>query len=100
MVNEQGHVEPSESMKKFLADHCNTSICCACGAFQTANGESPESQVARLAAFIMHEVPGEPSQVEGAIDTAIRIMRRMMAEAAGKAKSGAVSAPEKREAER
>jgi hypothetical protein len=36
----------------------------------------PESQVARLAAFIVEEIPGEPSRSEGAVDTAIRIMRQ------------------------
>lgn len=36
--------------------------------------EPLESQVNRLAEFIMAEVPGEPSQSEGAIDTAIRII--------------------------
>lgn len=38
-------------------------------------GEEPHSQVERLAEFIMDEVPGEPSQSEGAVDTAIRWMR-------------------------
>jgi hypothetical protein len=37
--------------------------------------EPPESQVDRLAKFIMAEVPGEPSMDEGAIDTAIRLIR-------------------------
>ncbi len=36
--------------------------------------ESLESQVGRLASFIMEKVPGEPSRSEGAIDTAIRII--------------------------
>ena len=39
--------------------------------------ESLESQVKRLAGFIIAEVPGEPSQSEGAIDTAIRIIREL-----------------------
>jgi hypothetical protein len=34
-------------------------------------------QIDRLAKFIMDEVPGEPSQSEGAVDTAIRIMRNL-----------------------
>lgn len=33
-----------------------------------------ERQIERLAQFIMHKIPGEPSQSEGAVDTAIRIM--------------------------
>jgi hypothetical protein len=37
--------------------------------------ESPEAQIIRLADFILAEVEGEPSQNEGAVDTAIRIMR-------------------------
>lgn len=41
--------------------------------------ETLESQVDRLANFIMAEVPGEPSQSEGAIDTAIRIIRTLQA---------------------
>jgi len=40
--------------------------------------ESPKSQIERLANFIMAEVPGEPSQSEGAIDTAIRIIRQFL----------------------
>jgi hypothetical protein len=39
--------------------------------------ETLEAQVDRLARFIMAEVPGEPSQNEGAIDTAIRIIRTL-----------------------
>ena len=37
--------------------------------------ESLESQIERLAKFIMEEIPGEPSQDGGAVDTTIRIMR-------------------------
>ncbi len=37
--------------------------------------ESAEEQIDRLANFIMAEVPGEPSQSQGAVDTAIRIIR-------------------------
>jgi hypothetical protein len=40
-----------------------------------AMAESLESQVDRLAKFIMDQIPGEPSQSEGAIDTAIRLLR-------------------------
>jgi hypothetical protein len=36
-------------------------------------------QIDRLAKYIMAEVPGEPSQSEGAVDTAIRVMRDMQA---------------------
>ena len=36
--------------------------------------ESLDSQIDRLAKFIMENVPGEPSQSDGAVDTAIRIM--------------------------
>lgn len=36
--------------------------------------ESPHQQIERLAAFIMAEMPGEPSKSEGAVDTAIRLM--------------------------
>lgn len=41
--------------------------------------EHPQDQVDRLAAFILAEVDGEPSQSEGAIDTAIRVIRRQAA---------------------
>ena len=37
--------------------------------------EPPEDQIDRLARFIMDEIPGEPSQSEGAVDTAIRLLR-------------------------
>lgn len=38
--------------------------------------EPLESQVERLAQVIMHEIPNEPSQSEGAIDCAIRLLRQ------------------------
>ncbi|HEU01415.1 hypothetical protein LCGC14_0273180 [marine sediment metagenome] len=38
-------------------------------------GEPLGSQIDRLASFIIAEVPGEPSESDGAIDTAIRIIR-------------------------
>jgi hypothetical protein len=38
--------------------------------------EPLEDQTERLANFIMEHVPGEPSANEGAIDTAIRLLRR------------------------
>lgn len=40
-----------------------------------SNHERLDSQVKRLAQFIMDEIPGEPSQDGGAIDTVIRILR-------------------------
>ena len=36
--------------------------------------EALEAQIDRLASFIMHCIEGEPSQNQGAVDTAIRIM--------------------------
>lgn len=36
-------------------------------------------QIKRLADFIVAEIPGEPSESEGAVDTAIRVMRSMKA---------------------
>ena len=38
--------------------------------------ESCEDQIERLARFIMDEIPGEPSRSEGAVDTAIRLLRK------------------------
>jgi len=38
--------------------------------------ESLESQIDRLAHFIMENIPGEPSESEGAIDTAIRLLKK------------------------
>ena len=35
----------------------------------------PEQQIEKLANFIMAKVPGEPSQSEGAVDCAIRIIK-------------------------
>lgn len=43
------------------------------------DGGDLESQVDRLAKFIMAEIPGEPSESEGAVDTAIRWMRARLA---------------------
>jgi hypothetical protein len=34
-----------------------------------------DEQTSRLASYIMQNVPGEPSQSEGAIDTAIRLLK-------------------------
>ena len=43
----------------------------------THKPETKESkQISQLANFIMAEIPGEPSQDEGAVDCAIRIMKR------------------------
>ena len=44
--------------------------------------ETLESQVKRLADVIMAEIPGEPSRSEGAVDTAIRLLRQALPEAA------------------
>jgi len=41
--------------------------------------ESLESQVQRLAAYVLAEVPGEPSQSQGAVDTIIRLHRELTA---------------------
>lgn len=38
-----------------------------------------DTQIERLANYIMAEVPGEPSRSEGAVDTAIRVMARLAA---------------------
>ena len=40
--------------------------------------ETAEQQIDRLAKFILDEVHGEPSRSEGAVDTAIRIIKRQM----------------------
>ncbi len=37
--------------------------------------ETAQEQVDRLARFILRDVEGEPSQSEGAVDTAIRVIR-------------------------
>ena len=37
--------------------------------------ESCHKQIERLARFIQEEIPGEPSRLEGAVDTAIRLLR-------------------------
>lgn len=41
--------------------------------------ESLSSQIERLGAFILAEVPGEPSQNEGAVDCAIRLLSKKKA---------------------
>lgn len=42
--------------------------------------ESAEDQIKRLAEFIAENVPGEPSESEGAVDTAIRLLARYTAQ--------------------
>lgn len=39
--------------------------------------ETLSSQIDRLAKFIMEEIDGEPSESEGAVDCAIRVMRKL-----------------------
>lgn len=41
--------------------------------------ETGHDEVGRLAVFIMGSIPGEPSQNEGAVDTAIRVMKKYRA---------------------
>jgi len=41
-------------------------------------GEPEHKQVDRLADYILSEVPGEPSQDQGAVDTAIRLISKAM----------------------
>lgn len=36
-----------------------------------------QGQIHKLSQFIMHEVPGEPSESEGAVDCAIRIIETL-----------------------
>ncbi len=36
---------------------------------------SPKNQIEQLGNFIMGDVPGEPSQSEGAVETAIRLIK-------------------------
>ena len=40
-------------------------------------GENALAQIDELATFILEEVPGEPSRSEGAVDTAIRLLRQL-----------------------
>lgn len=40
--------------------------------------ETSEQQIQRLGHFIMDEIPGEPSQSEGAVDTAIRLLKKTL----------------------
>lgn len=42
------------------------------------DAEPLSAQIERLASFIMEHVPGEPSQSEGAVDCAIRIIRNSL----------------------
>lgn len=44
-------------------------------ALRLAEACDPDAQIDKLATFIIDEVPGEPSQSQGAVDTAIRWMR-------------------------
>jgi len=39
--------------------------------------KTPEQQIDKLAKFIMENVPGEPSENEGAVDTAIRLLSKL-----------------------
>lgn len=58
---------------------------------QEPEQEALSEQIKRLADFIMAEVPGEPSQSEGAIDTAIRWMRAKLTHPAPQAPVAAVA---------
>ena len=50
--------------------------------------ETAEAQIDRLAKFILEEVESEPSENEGAVDTAIRVIRGLTANAAPMNPSG------------
>ena len=39
-----------------------------------------KQQIEKLANFVMAEVPGEPSRSEGAVDCAIRVIKRLQAQ--------------------
>lgn len=64
-----------------------------------APAESPtrdnpaDSQIKKLAEFIMEKVPGEPSQSAGAVDTAIRIIEEQQAAIVTMAQQSADKAP-------
>lgn len=45
---------------------------------ERVTGETPALQVARLAQHILDHVPDEPSMSEGAVDTAIRLLRELV----------------------
>lgn len=47
------------------------------------NCTAAEQQIDELAQFIMAEIPGEPSKSEGAVDTAIRLLRFYHSELVG-----------------
>ena len=55
--------------------------CCACSPQLWGWGmsETAQEQIDRLARFIMEKVHGEPSQSQGAVDTAIRLLREHIA---------------------
>jgi hypothetical protein len=48
----------------------------------TAERDHLDGEIKRLADFIMAEVPGEPSQSQGAVDTAIRLIRTLAEQSA------------------
>ena len=56
---------PEESVQGFLA-------------FMKLSTPTPDSQIKQLADFIMHNIPGEPSQSESAVETAIRLLKRTL----------------------
>lgn len=45
----------------------------------SADNAAKDAQINELAEFIMHEVDGEPSENQGAVDTAIRVIRALQA---------------------
>lgn len=45
---------------------------------------SPNADINKLGIFILNEVPDEPSKYEGAVNTAIRIIRALMVDNAKK----------------
>lgn len=61
------------------------SNCPTCHGRDEVKGDAPDAAgapVDRLAQFIMEHVPGEPSQSQGAVDTAIRVITELQAELA------------------
>lgn len=57
-------------------------------------GESLDSQIQRLGDFILAEIPGEPGESEGAVDTAIRLLRNIVRRAEARPSSPVLPIPD------
>ncbi len=79
-------VEPKSIPRDRVCERCEKAIARRARLVTVAARErleqvrNAEREIERLSKFILENVPGEPSESEGAVDCAIRIMKKLLSE--------------------